>query len=41
MLINALAWLFMPVKKARGKTGGDDRLLGWLVLIVVLSWIFQ
>lgn len=41
MLINIMAWIFMPVKKARGKAGGDERLLGWLVLVLVFDWVLR
>lgn len=38
MLINVLAWLFTPPKKSRGRSGGDDRVLGWLLLALLVLW---
>ncbi|SEM27484.1 hypothetical protein SAMN05443999_11814 [Roseovarius azorensis] len=40
MLINILAWIFGPTKTTRrrsGGGGGGDELLGWLLLVWIVS----
>lgn len=40
MLIKALAWLFAPQKKTRSRSGGEDRVLGWLALAaLIVVWV--
>lgn len=36
MLIKALAWLFTPPKKTRGRSGFGEQVLGWLALAALI-----